>query len=158
MFVHQMIEAVVIGALAAASVLYTFQTRAQYPAWLLRSFDHPWILLVLFLVALFLFPWSPRIAVMLIFLALALWMDAILFSKHPIGNNQQKPTLPKPLFPVSEPLPEVWPFDEKTSAARNNEARDPLAGPPVASPDLLTAPSYPVFYGSAMHPIGPAPF
>lgn len=75
------IEPIVIGILAAVTVIYTFQTRIAYPVWLLRAFDYPWVLLVALVIVLLMYPTLPKISVMLCLLVLAMWMDFVLFSK-----------------------------------------------------------------------------
>ena len=146
----QLIEAALVGAFAAITVLYTFQTKVPYPMWLVQSYEHPWVFLILALITIFIGKVSPRIAVMLLLLILAVWMDGILFVRDPEDVSKQKSGEQK-----VQPHPqEVWPFDVPTSIRRSDLTAPALRNVPIVEP------VYPTFQTPDDIEIasGPAPF
>jgi uncharacterized protein (DUF58 family) len=79
--IHQGIEGLLIGVLAAATIIYAFQTRVKYPDVVLKTMDHPWLLLLLTIAILFVFKWSGTIAAFLLLLLLAFVMDTMIFAR-----------------------------------------------------------------------------
>ena len=81
MYVYLGIESVVVGALAAVTILYGFQTRVPYPDFVLRTLNHPWILVIVGVIAIITFRWSPPIAVLLLILLAAFCVDTMAFAR-----------------------------------------------------------------------------
>ena len=75
------LESIVVGALAAVTILYGFQTRTRYPDAVLRILDHPWILGLSGVIALIVFKWSPAASVLLLLLLTAFCVDTMAFAK-----------------------------------------------------------------------------
>ena len=73
------IEDVLVGALSALTVLYAFQTRVAYPSFVLKTLEHPWIIVVCFIIAIYIYQLSPSISVLLILLLLAFVADTLIF-------------------------------------------------------------------------------
>jgi len=149
------LEAILLGMLAAVSIIYTFQTRIAYPDWMLQTFEHPWAFICLFIVAILFVPASPRIAVRLILLMVALWMDWILFAR---SANLSSSAFPGPSSSLNSPstqrkvVAELWPYDPP-SAARYTDT----AGTPPQEV-AMEEPNYPVFHDIDDYMYGPAPF
>lgn len=154
--VAQMVEALVVGVLAAFTLIYAFQTRVEYPAWMVRSFDHPWILLVCLLVSVLMFHISPLISAMIVILVVALWMDAIVFAQKPIHIKQPDGLMSlqsRGVGAESQPQqPQMWPYGSMEDSYQPQES-----GPSLESVSL-EEPQYPTFFGDRLPPIGPAPF
>jgi hypothetical protein len=145
-----LLEGVVLGGLAAVVLIYALQTRVLYPLWMLQTYDHPWILLVLFVVSILVFQVHPRIGAYLILVTLAILVDGLLFVRH-LEKEQPRTWTAQDLVVPMKPK-EVWPFDAP-SLARDEDA----AGPSLASIPL-PQPEYPSFYGMEDQAYGPAPF
>lgn len=147
-----LIEALLVGAFAAISVVYTFQTRIPYPVWIVQAYDKPWIFVLLFCLAIVIGSWSMKISVMTILLLCALWLDGVIFLRN-YDEDKSKPMMEGVGTNSSKDL-EVWPYDEP-SVARTS---DVISGPPLQGVPL-PEPHYPVFHGlNDEVQIGPAPF
>lgn len=145
----ELLEAVLVGAFAAVTLLYTFQTKNMYPDWMLQSYEHPWVFLILLLIAVFIAKFSPRTAVMMALLIVAMWMDGVLFVR-PRAETKE----PQKAIPVIPPPPEVWPFDEPSRVRRPSD----FSGPALESVPFVE-PMYPTFMGTEdLASPGPSPF
>jgi hypothetical protein len=150
-----LVEAVIVGALAAFTLIYAFQTKVEYPAWVMQSWEHPWALVLVAVAALLLLPSSPVIAAMLLLFVAALAMDALVFARKPIYTTDTAALM--------DLTPEPGQFPNAAQADSGNLATsDALAPAWESGPALdnvpLVEPSYPTFFGAQLHPIGPAPF
>lgn len=146
-----LIEAFLVGALAAMVIIYAFQTRIPYPRWVLQSIDKPWVLLLALLVAVFLVSASPRLGALAVILVLAVWLDIYLFARAPLGSGDTT-GLDTPLH-TSDPVatfPDAYDEPLELQAFEHN-------GPALASVPLAT-PQYPTFFGLDAASPGPAPF
>lgn len=140
------IEALVLGVLAGVTVIYTFQTRIVYPAWLLRTYDHPWILLLVLLAAVIISQSSPRIAVMIVLLLFAMWVDWVLFARALAPPNDQNDinTANHTDMNGEKPVAEVWPYTDQNEKRVENTTQasmpfaDPMYYDPLASLDVFT--------------------
>jgi succinate dehydrogenase hydrophobic anchor subunit len=75
------IEGVVLGVLAGVCIIYGFQTRVKYPLWMVKSYDHPWIILVLILLSVYVLQHNAKIGAMLLIMTMALIIDGIIFTR-----------------------------------------------------------------------------
>lgn len=118
----EIFEALLLGSLAAVTIIYTFQTRVLYPEWLLKSYEHPWIYLCVIIVAIFIGQSSPRIAAMIVLLLIALIFDWVLFAHHSLNQGDDDPSATSATATpssaasstsgISGDVAEVWPFLE----------------------------------------------
>lgn len=146
-----LIEALFVGAFAAITIIYTFQTRILYPIWVIKAYDKPWLFVILFIIAVSLSTWSTKVSVMLVLLLGALWLDGLIFLRA-YDEKDEAPV--KSVGTKEDANLEVWPFEEP-NVARSPEA---IAGPPLHAVPL-PEPQYPVFYGVSEDILsGPAPF
>ena len=144
-------QGLVMGALAAISIIYTFQTRVPYPSWMLHAYGQPWIFVLVFTVGLILMFQHAAIGAMLLLLLLAVAMDGLLFARSYDSLHDEMISTSHPQN--NQPV-EVWPFVE--------ESNQRLADPPLYGPNLdgvpLPEPIYPVFYDNEVVAPGAAPF
>jgi hypothetical protein len=107
------VEGLLVGLLAGVTIFYGFQTRAIYPHWLLRIFDHPWMLLLALIAACLSIPSQPRLGAMMVIFVIALWMDFVLFAREPYHVKDPRVSLPskdeletmfEPRIRTAEPL------------------------------------------------------
>jgi len=77
----QLIEGLIIGILAGVCVIYGFQTRVKYPLWMVKAYDHPWIILVFTLLSVYVLQFNPKIGAMLLIMTMALIVDGIIFTR-----------------------------------------------------------------------------
>jgi len=77
----QYIEGIVLGVLAGVCIIYGFQTRVKYPLWMVKSYDHPWIILVLILLSVYVLQHNAKIGAMLLIMTMALIIDGIIFTR-----------------------------------------------------------------------------
>lgn len=98
----------------------------------------------------------PVVAVMVLLIVIALWMDNVLFAKQTL----QKPTLSKPKTSdadnqqnIANQKVEVWPFED----AKEKRAPSQQYGPALANVSVAE-PNYPTFFGTDIPQPGPAPF
>lgn len=133
------VRGAVLGAVAALCVVYSFQTKVVYPDWVLATWDHPWIFVVLVIVSLYIFVWSQELAVLLLLVLAAIIADKILFGRvlYPVVNVEK--TKQESVEPSEIPTVDLY-------------------GPPSASSEIVSEPQYPLFYGLESPQIGPAPF
>jgi hypothetical protein len=80
-FIYLSIEGLVLGALAALAIIYAFQTRITYPDIVLELLEHPWIGIIIFLVSILIFRFSPKVASLILILLFAFYMDTIIFAR-----------------------------------------------------------------------------
>jgi hypothetical protein len=137
----QILQGLVIGALAAISIIYTFQTRVPYPTWMLQAYDKPWVFLLMFIASLLLMSQNVVLGALLLLLLAALAMDGLLFAR----SYESSPPIAAPTAATNgnTSAVEVWPFAEQT----NRRLSDPDLYGPGLDTVPLPEPMYPVFYG-----------
>jgi hypothetical protein len=85
------IEGLVVGALAALTIIYAFQTRVVYPDFVLRMWQHPWVFVLFFILAVLMFQWSKPASVLSILMLLALVADVVVFAQQPLDISKETP-------------------------------------------------------------------
>jgi hypothetical protein len=75
------LEYFVIGILAGICVIYSFQTRVKYPLWIVRIYDHPWILLLLVLLSFYTLQYNQTIGALLSLITCAFIVDGFIFTR-----------------------------------------------------------------------------
>lgn len=86
MILHDAAAGLLAGLLSVFLVIYAFQPDRLYPAWVLEPAESPWIFLVLFVVAWFLFKWDYTVGILTILCLIALVLDIVVFSRD-VGNE-----------------------------------------------------------------------
>lgn len=70
-----------VGILAAICILYVFQIKNPYPLWILKSFEKPWVILILFILGVLLLGFNKEAGVLIIIISVALFVDKFLFAR-----------------------------------------------------------------------------
>lgn len=70
-----------VGILAAICILYVFQIKQPYPIWILKSFEKPWVMLILFIMGVLLLGFNKEAGVLIIIISVALFIDKFLFAR-----------------------------------------------------------------------------
>jgi hypothetical protein len=78
---ENIVEGFLIGILSAVCVIYAFQTRVKYPLWIVKMYDHPSILLLTLILALYVFLINQKVGALLLLIISALIVDGILFAR-----------------------------------------------------------------------------
>ena len=151
MVISKSIEALLIGALAAITIIYTFQTRIAYPEWVLQSYEHPWIFLCALVLSIVFMGVNPRIGAMLMLLLIALWMDWVLFARK-INATNLKFDGNYALIPQKKDVAEIWPYDSPSITRQPDIYGEPTSSVPFAEPE------YPTYAYTDDLAYGPAPF
>ena len=118
-----------VGILAAICILYVFQIKKPYPIWILKTFEKPWVILIIFILGVLSLGFNREAGVLLIIISVALFIDKFLFArkipeitpekpkKAPISNKVYNEP-PKPtethgvtLMPLSNTPPGSFPPD-----------------------------------------------
>lgn len=88
MSIDDIAKGLLTGFLVAIILLYSFRPKTPYPKWMLLSYEHPWIFVILGIIDAYLFVWD-RVSGVLGFIVIAcLIIDFHVLSKKPImGAN-----------------------------------------------------------------------
>jgi hypothetical protein len=78
---NQYLEGLIIGILSAICIIYAFQTRVKYPLWMIKVYDHPWIILILILLSLYILQFNEKIGAMLFIITMAMIIDGVIFTR-----------------------------------------------------------------------------
>ena len=76
---NEYLEGLIIGILSAICIIYGFQTRVKYPLWMVKMYDHPWIILILILLSLYVLQNNQKIGALLVLITCALIIDGVIF-------------------------------------------------------------------------------
>ncbi len=118
----EILEGIAVGILAALVLLYGLQPHEPYPKWMLLPYEQPWLFVLLGILVIYIFIWSPTVGSLLILILAALYADMVVFGRSikPSGTGQIsvgppfKSTMPsekimKPLFATMVPEGEFVP-------------------------------------------------
>ena len=78
---NEYIEGIIIGILAGICIIYGFQTRVKYPLWMVKAYDHPWIILILILLSIYVLQHNEKIGAMLLIITIAMIIDGVIFTR-----------------------------------------------------------------------------
>jgi hypothetical protein len=78
---ESLLKGVVIGILSAFVVIYSLRPYVKNPEWCLYIHENPWLIVVLAIMAYYLFLWDSRIGILLVLIIIGLYMDIILILK-----------------------------------------------------------------------------
>lgn len=88
------VEGLLIGILATFVLLFSFQTHIPYPRMMVKTIEHPWIIVLLYILAIIIGRVSPKLAVLLILLLTAFVMEVFLFTSPLIDTNSKTELIP----------------------------------------------------------------
>ena len=137
MYVHDIIEGLVVGALAALNIIFAFQTKVAYPDVVLRALEHPWIIAIAYIVALVLFTWSRSASVLIILLLSAFVIEMVVFARPLPSLTDQTPAT----MLSRQGVGNAKPYDEPMLHSTHNTQ---VAGPALAHVPL-PQPIYPMY-------------
>jgi hypothetical protein len=78
---NKYLEGLIIGILAGVCIIYGFQTRVQYRVWMVKAYDHPWII-YFNISSLKYLQINEKIGAMLLIISIAMIVDGIIFSRN----------------------------------------------------------------------------
>jgi hypothetical protein len=78
---NENLEGLIVGILAAICIIYGFQTRVKYPLWMVKMYDHPWIILILVLLSVYVLQHNQKIGALLTLITAALIIDGVIFTR-----------------------------------------------------------------------------
>lgn len=146
MSLEDIFKSLLIGITGALCFLYGFQTRIPLPIWVLNAFNHPWVLLLVFILILVISEWNDKIGAFLILIFVAIIIDRTIFMKR-VADNKEPQNI-KTIRNMDFNLGRIYMENENTNI---DEASGVQKLP-------ITNEIYPVFYGLEQPQIGPAPF
>lgn len=85
----KMLEGILIGIIAALVILYGLRPSEAYPSWMLISYDHPWVFLVLLLVIGYIAAYHRLLGALLFLLVASLYVDLLLFGRPTIFKRDR---------------------------------------------------------------------
>jgi len=74
-------EGLIIGILATIVILFSFQTYIPYPVVMVKTIEHPWIIVLMYIFAIILGRFSPKVAVLLLLLLTAFVLEVFLYTR-----------------------------------------------------------------------------
>ena len=84
-------EGLIIGILATVVILFSFQTYIPYPELMVKTIEHPWIIVLVYIFAIILGKYSPKVAVLLLLLLTAFVMEVFLYTRPVVTNIVSTP-------------------------------------------------------------------
>lgn len=157
----QMLRGFIEGIFAAVCFLYALQTRIMYPKWMLKTLDHPWILILSLLITGAIWKWSPVSAVCALLMIIAFVGDIYIFSRKPLkfGDGGGIGGVAGLLYIDSDDDNKWWEANGEIIVREDDTwiTSDLTFGKPLASIPLAE-PTYPTFHGLEQLPVGSAPF
>ena len=88
------IEGLLIGILATFVLLFSFQTHIPYPLIMVKTIEHPWIIVLLYILAIIIGRVSPKLSVLLLLLLTAFVMEVFLFTRPVIDTISKTEMIP----------------------------------------------------------------
>jgi len=88
------IEGLLIGILATVVLLFSFQTHIPYPLIMVKTVEHPWIIVLMYIFAIIIGRVSPKLSVLLILLLTAFVMEIFLFTRPVIDTISNVELIP----------------------------------------------------------------
>ncbi len=145
------LEGFVTGVLAASVIIYGFQTRMEYPPFLLHMINHPWMIVVAIVLGLVMLDKSPHIGALLLLWILAFVIDIALFSRVELRNTHKSSASPSPIYSHEvRSAANAAPFEEESLNLQKTKDGSVSYGAIDAGVSLnslqLPVPNYPLFH------------
>jgi len=100
-YISSVFNGLLVGILAAICIIYIFQIKTPYPLWALKTFEKPWIMLLIFVIGVIFLGFNKEAGALLIIISIALFIDKFLFARklpnkeHDMHNHKdQKKSAP----------------------------------------------------------------
>lgn len=84
------VEGLFIGILATIVLLFSFQSYIPYPEIIVKTSEHPWIIVLAYIFAIILGRFSPKLAVLLILLLTAFVFELFLITRPIVTNTIER--------------------------------------------------------------------
>lgn len=81
---EELVRGIITGIFMGFVILYSLRPKTPYPSFMLLSFEHPWVFIVLAIVVIYLFVWDRVVGCLGFIILLCLVLDFHMFSKKPI--------------------------------------------------------------------------
>ena len=88
------VEGLLIGILATFVLLFSFQSHIPYPLIMVKTIEHPWIIVLLYIFAIIIGRVSPKLSVLLLLLLTAFVMEVFLFTRPVIDTISKTEMIP----------------------------------------------------------------
>lgn len=140
----QVLNGILVGAVAALVILYGLRPKEPYPTWMLIPYDHPWVFLILLFIIGYVMMFHRLLGGLLLLLSASLYVDLVLFGRPTIFKRERG---------------DVQAKEEKTEEnAEHRYSEHNAYGVPLSDVELQE-PNYPLFMGiDESQPGDPAPF
>ena len=134
MNIDDVIKGLVTGLLVGFMVMYSLRPQVPYPEWVLRTYEHPWIFIILIGLVVVMSAWDVHAAAVLSIIVVALLLDYYFLGTRSLLQEQHSPA--------------VVEFD-----------RSAFAIPNLHSTSYSLQPAYPLFNNEMdLSPGHPSPF
>ena len=80
-------EGLIIGILATIVILFSFQSYIPYPVIMVKTIEHPWIIVLGYIFAILIGRFSPKVSVLLILLLTAFTLEVFLLTRPIVAHN-----------------------------------------------------------------------
>lgn len=144
--INDIARGITTGLFMGFVLFYSLRPTVPYPAFVLQSFEHPWVFIIMIVFAIYLLIWDRTIGCLAFIIIACLVIDFHLYSKKPI-KTEDSPT-------SSVPTPITMPDDKY----RNVAIRD-VSGAPLNDVGIDES-NYPLFSDTEveMRPGYPSPY
>lgn len=92
MNVDDVVKGLVTGMLVAFMVLYSLRPQTPYPEWVLNTYEHPWIFIILVCMVVLLSAWDARAGAIMFLIVATLLMDYYFLGTRSLQYQQHTPT------------------------------------------------------------------
>ena len=82
MTIDEVIKGLVTGVLATFVILYSLRPTSPYPRWVVESYEHPWIFVLMIIAVPFLYAWDNIVGALAFIITTMLIIDYNFFGKR----------------------------------------------------------------------------
>ena len=133
-------EGLIIGILATIVILFSFQSYIPYPVIMVKTIEHPWIIVLAYIFAIIIGRFSPKVSVLLILLLTAFVLEVFLLTRPIVAHNV---SLERHNIMKESPV-EIISKQSVANAEYNDHFEKEHKGYPL-NDILLPVPLYPLF-------------
>lgn len=91
MNVDDIVKGLVTGVLLGFMVLYSLRPQNPYPDWVLQTYEHPWIFIILVGSVIILSAWEGRAGAIMLIIVATLLMDYYFLGTRSLQHEQHAP-------------------------------------------------------------------
>jgi hypothetical protein len=82
MTIDDVTKGLVTGLLAGIVILYSFRPTVAYPEWVIRTYEHPWVFVLLIAFSFLLMQWDIRAGALALIATTSLLFDYVTLAKR----------------------------------------------------------------------------